>query len=78
VPITLTDMPLNGNTDTAGGIFESADVPGPVLAQRIDHGEVVKIIGSDRFKQLRAAAKQRERAMSASQGRVRRAADAAL
>ena len=70
-------MPLNGNTDTAGGVFESADVPGPVLAERIEHGEVVKIIGSDRFKQLRAAAKQRELTLRGAHVPGRRAADAA-
>ncbi len=65
----MTDMPFHPNSNTAGGIFESADVPGPVLAARIDHGEVLEIIGSERFKALRAAAKQREQAMRASRGR---------
>ena len=59
-------MPFHAHTDTTGGIFESADVPGPVFAQRIEYGEVVKIIGSDRFKQLRAAAQQQERTLRAA------------
>ena len=56
-------MAFNGHSDTAGGIFESADVPGPVLSQRIEHGEVLKIIGSSRFQELRKAAKAREQAL---------------
>ena len=67
----MTDMPFHATSDTAGGIFESADVPGPVLAARIDHGEVLEIIGSERFKALRAAAKQREQAMRASRAQLR-------
>ena len=68
-------MPRNAHTDTAGGIFEAADVPGPVFSQPIEHGEVLKIIASDRFKQLRAAAEQQARAMHAARnGRPARAA----
>jgi hypothetical protein len=68
-------MPFNHRNDTAGGVFEAADVPGPVLTEPIDHGEILKIIASDRFKQLRAAAEQQARAMHATRnGRPARAA----
>ncbi len=58
-------MPFNGNSETAGGVFESPTVSGPVLASPIDHGEVQAIIASERFKALRAAAKQREQVLRA-------------
>ena len=68
-------MPFNHRNDTAGGVFESADVAGPVLTEPIEYGEILKIIESDRFKQLRAAADQRARAMDAARnGRPARAA----
>jgi hypothetical protein len=68
-------MPFNHRNDTAGGVFESADVAGPVFSQPIDHDEVVKIIRSDRFKQLVAAAERQARALDAARnGRPARAA----
>lgn len=68
-------MPFNHRNDTAGGVFESADVPGPVFAQPIEYGEVVEIVASDRFKQLVAAAEQQARAIHAARnGRPARAA----
>jgi hypothetical protein len=59
-------MPFNHRTDTAGGVFESADVAGPVFSEPIEYGEVLRIISSDRFKQLRAAAEERARALDAA------------
>jgi hypothetical protein len=59
-------MPFSANSDTAGGIFESPEVPGPVLAARIEHGEVQAIIASERFQLLRESAKRREQALRAS------------
>jgi hypothetical protein len=59
-------MPFNHRTDTAGGVFESADVPGPVFSEPIEYGEILKIIRSDRFKQLAAAAEKQARALDAA------------
>ena len=56
-------MPFNGRSDTAGGIFESPEVPGPVFAAPIEHAEVQAIIASERFQALLAAAKEREQAL---------------
>ncbi len=68
-------MPFNHRTDTAGGVFESADVAGPVFSEPIEYGEILKIIRSDRFKQLAAAAEQQARALHAARnGRPARAA----
>jgi hypothetical protein len=59
-------MPFNHRTDTAGGVFESADVPGPVLSEPVEHAELLKIISSDRFKQRLAAAEKQARALHAA------------
>jgi hypothetical protein len=68
-------MPFNRRNDTAGPVFESADVAGPVFSEPIEYGEIRKIIESDRFKQLRAAAEQQARALDAARnGRPARAA----
>ena len=59
-------MPFNRRNDTAGGVIESADVAGPVLSEPIEYDEVVKIMRSDRFKQLLAAAGEQARALDAA------------
>jgi hypothetical protein len=56
-------MPFSAKSDTAGGFFDSPTVDGPVLASPISHREVQAIIASERFKALRAAAKQREQVL---------------
>jgi hypothetical protein len=68
-------MPFNRRNDTSGGVFESADVAGPVLSEPIEYDEIQKIVRSDRFKQLRAAAEKQARALDAARnGRPARAA----
>jgi hypothetical protein len=59
-------MPFNHRNDTAGGVFEAADVPGPVLSEPIEYGEILKIVRSDRFKELVAAAEKQARALDAA------------
>jgi hypothetical protein len=68
-------MFFNHRTDTAGPVFESADVAGPVLTEPIEYDEILKIVRSDRFKQLVAAAERQARALDAARnGRPARAA----
>jgi hypothetical protein len=68
-------MPFNHRNDTAGGVFEAADVPGPVFSEPIEYGEILKIVRSDRFKQLLAAADEQARTLDAARnGRPARAA----